>query len=286
MDGADTSGAGTGGPTTAGRLITLSPSAVFIASFAFSLGPGSTAGAVGARDPGEPAVGPCPFATDVNWGQPSSSRVLPAPDRRHGGAAAPSGCSPPSPIVSFVWIRGRCPRPRAGTVEEIERLWDDDDPRRRPAGRRHSVASARCHPPAVPRRSSLRVLVAHASAHGSTAEIATRLASDPGPGRARRRREGRRRRGVAQRLRRRRHRQRHPRRSLAGRRPRRSSSSTRRRWPSGRPGCSASARSGPPRAPTDRSAPRSSAECAATRAPSTRPARPSATSTTTTSPGC
>ena len=38
MDSADTSGAGTGGPTTAG-IITLVALVVFIASFAFSLGP-------------------------------------------------------------------------------------------------------------------------------------------------------------------------------------------------------------------------------------------------------
>jgi len=126
MDGADTSGAGGTGPTTAG-ILTLVALVVFIASFAFSLGPVVWT-VINEVFPTRVRGRAVSFATAVNWGAAFlvSQFFLTLVDGI--GSSATFFLFAGVAIVSFVWIHRTVPETKGRTLEEIERLWDDPDP--------------------------------------------------------------------------------------------------------------------------------------------------------------
>ena len=126
MDGADTSGAGTGGPTTAG-IVTLVALVVFIASFAFSLGPVVWT-VINEIFPTRVRGRAVAFATAVNWGAAFlvSQFFLTLIDDL--GTSGTFFLFAAVAVVSYVWIQRKVPETKGRTLEEIEVLWDDDDP--------------------------------------------------------------------------------------------------------------------------------------------------------------
>jgi SP family galactose:H+ symporter-like MFS transporter len=126
MDGADTSGAGAGGPTTAG-IVTLVALVVFIASFAFSLGPVVWT-VINEIFPNRVRGRAVAFATAVNWGAAFlvSEFFLTLIDDL--GTSATFGLFALFSVIAFAWIYKRVPETKGRTLEEIERVWDDDDP--------------------------------------------------------------------------------------------------------------------------------------------------------------
>jgi SP family galactose:H+ symporter-like MFS transporter len=126
MDGADTSGAGAGGPTTAG-IVTLVALVVFIASFAFSLGPVVWT-VINEIFPNRVRGRAVAFATAVNWGAAFlvSEFFLTLIDDL--GTSATFGLFALFSVIAFAWIYRRVPETKGRTLEEIERVWDDDDP--------------------------------------------------------------------------------------------------------------------------------------------------------------
>lgn len=126
MDGADTSGAGTGGPTTAG-IVTLVALVVFIASFAFSLGPVVWT-VINEIFPNRVRGRAVAFATAVNWGAAFlvSEFFLTLLD--WVGSTGTFWLFALFAVIAFVWIYRKVPETKGRTLEEIERVWDDDDP--------------------------------------------------------------------------------------------------------------------------------------------------------------
>jgi len=126
MDRVDTSGAGTGGPTTAG-IVTLVALVVFIASFAFSLGPVVWT-VINEVFPGRIRGRAVAFATAVNWGAAFlvSEFFLTLLDWL--GSSATFWLFAFFAIVAFVWIYKKVPETKGRTLEDIQRLWDADDP--------------------------------------------------------------------------------------------------------------------------------------------------------------
>ncbi len=126
MDGADTSGAGAGGPTTAG-IITLVALVVFIISFAFSLGP-ITWTVINEIFPGRIRGRAVATATAVNWGSAFlvSEFFLTLID--HIGNSATFWLFAAFAAIAYVWIWKKVPETKGQTLEQIERLWDADDP--------------------------------------------------------------------------------------------------------------------------------------------------------------
>jgi sugar porter (SP) family MFS transporter len=126
MDGADTSGAGTGGPTTAG-IITLVALVVFIASFAFSLGPVVWT-VINEIFPTRVRGRAVSFATAVNWGAAFlvSQFFLTLIDDI--GTSNTFFVFAGVAVISFIWISRTVPETKGRTLEEIEAIWDDHDP--------------------------------------------------------------------------------------------------------------------------------------------------------------
>jgi SP family galactose:H+ symporter-like MFS transporter len=126
MDDVDTSGAGTGGPSTAG-IVTLVALVVFIASFAFSLGPVVWT-VINEVFPGRVRGRAVAFATAVNWGAAFlvSQFFLTLLDWL--GSSATFWLFAAFAAVAFVWIWRKVPETKGRSLEEIERFWDDDDP--------------------------------------------------------------------------------------------------------------------------------------------------------------
>jgi SP family galactose:H+ symporter-like MFS transporter len=135
MDGADTSGAGTGGPTTAG-IVTLVALVVFVASFAFSLGPVVWT-VINEIFPTRVRGRAVAFATAVNWGAAFlvSEFFLTLLDWL--GSSATFWLFALFAVIAFVWIYKKVPETKGRSLEDIQRLWDDDDPvaAQRAAGR-------------------------------------------------------------------------------------------------------------------------------------------------------
>lgn len=126
MDGADTSGTGTGGPTTAG-IVTLVALVVFIASFAFSLGPVVWT-VINEIFPSRVRGRAVAFATAVNWGAAFlvSEFFLTLLDWI--GSTGTFWLFALFAVIAFVWIYKKVPETKGRTLEEIQRVWDDDDP--------------------------------------------------------------------------------------------------------------------------------------------------------------
>ena len=126
MDDVDTSGAGAGGPSTAG-IVTLVALVVFIASFAFSLGPVVWT-VINEVFPGRVRGRAVAFATAVNWGAAFlvSQFFLTLLDWL--GSSVTFWLFAAFAAIAFVWIWRKVPETKGRSLEEIERFWDDDDP--------------------------------------------------------------------------------------------------------------------------------------------------------------
>ncbi len=126
MDNADTSGAGTGGPTTAG-IITLVALVVFIASFAFSLGPVVWT-VINEIFPNRVRGRAVAVATAVNWGSAwlVSQFFLTLIDSI--GNSATFYLFGAFSVVAYVWIWKTVPETKGRTLEEIQEIWEDDNP--------------------------------------------------------------------------------------------------------------------------------------------------------------
>ena len=126
MDAADTSGAGTGGPTTAG-LITLVALVVFIASFAFSLGPVVWT-VINEIFPNRVRGRAVAVATAVNWGSAwlVSQFFLTLIDAI--GNSATFYMFAAFSAIAYVWIWRRVPETKGRSLEEIQEIWEHHDP--------------------------------------------------------------------------------------------------------------------------------------------------------------
>ena len=126
MDNADTSGAGTGGPTTAG-IITLVALVVFIASFAFSLGPVVWT-VINEIFPNRVRGRAVAVATAVNWGAAwvVSQFFLTLIDSI--GNSATFYLFAFFAVVAYVWIWRRVPETKGRSLEEIQDIWEHHDP--------------------------------------------------------------------------------------------------------------------------------------------------------------
>jgi len=126
MDNADTSGAGAGGPTTAG-IITLVALVVFIASFAFSLGPVVWT-VINEIFPNRVRGRAVAVATAVNWGSAwlVSQFFLTLIDSI--GNSATFYLFGAFSVIAFIWIWKTVPETKGRTLEEIQEIWEDDDP--------------------------------------------------------------------------------------------------------------------------------------------------------------
>ena len=126
MDNADTSGAGTGGPTTAG-IITLVALVVFIASFAFSLGPVVWT-VINEIFPNRVRGRAVAVATAVNWGSAwlVSQFFLTLIDSI--GNSATFYLFGAFSVIAYVWIWKTVPETKGRTLEEIQEIWEDDNP--------------------------------------------------------------------------------------------------------------------------------------------------------------
>ena len=126
MDNADTSGAGAGGPTTAG-LITLVALVVFIASFAFSLGPVVWT-VINEIFPNRVRGRAVAVATAVNWGSAwlVSQFFLTLIDSI--GNSATFYLFGAFSVIAYVWIWRTVPETKGRTLEEIQEIWEDDNP--------------------------------------------------------------------------------------------------------------------------------------------------------------
>jgi SP family galactose:H+ symporter-like MFS transporter len=126
MDGADTSGNTTTGPTTAG-LVTLVALVVFIASFAFSLGPVVWT-VISEIFPTRVRGRAMAVATAVNWGAAwlVSQFFLTLVDSI--GSSATFWLFAAFAAIAYVWIWKRVPETKGRTLEEIEQVWDSVDP--------------------------------------------------------------------------------------------------------------------------------------------------------------
>ena len=126
MDSADTSGAGTGGPTTAG-LITLVALVVFIASFAFSLGPVVWT-VINEIFPNRVRGRAVAVATAVNWGAAFlvSEFFLTLIDAI--GSSATFWLFAAFAVIAYVWIWRKVPETKGKSLEEIQEVWDHHDP--------------------------------------------------------------------------------------------------------------------------------------------------------------
>ena len=126
MDSADTSGAGTGGPTTAG-LITLVALVVFIASFAFSLGPVVWT-VINEIFPNRVRGRAVAVATAVNWGSAwlVSQFFLTLIDSI--GNSATFYLFGAFSVIAYLWIWKTVPETKGRTLEEIQEIWEDDNP--------------------------------------------------------------------------------------------------------------------------------------------------------------
>ena len=126
MDSADTSGAGTGGPTTAG-LITLVALVVFIASFAFSLGPVVWT-VINEIFPNRVRGRAVAVATAVNWGSAwlVSQFFLTLIDSI--GNSATFYLFGAFSVIAYIWIWKTVPETKGRTLEEIQEIWEDDNP--------------------------------------------------------------------------------------------------------------------------------------------------------------
>jgi SP family galactose:H+ symporter-like MFS transporter len=126
MDGADTSGNTTSGPTTAG-LVTLVALVVFIASFAFSLGPVVWT-VINEIFPTRVRGRAVAAATAVNWFSAwvVSQFFLTLVDDI--GESATFWLFAGFAVIAYVWIWKRVPETKGRSLEEIELLWDHHDP--------------------------------------------------------------------------------------------------------------------------------------------------------------
>jgi sugar porter (SP) family MFS transporter len=126
MDNADTSGAGAGGPTTAG-IITLVALVVFIASFAFSLGPVVWT-VINEIFPNRVRGRAVAVATAVNWGSAwlVSQFFLTLIDSI--GNSATFYLFGAFSVIAYVWIWKTVPETKGRTLEEIQEIWEDDNP--------------------------------------------------------------------------------------------------------------------------------------------------------------
>lgn len=126
MDKADTSGAGSGGPTTAG-IITLVALVVFIASFAFSLGPVVWT-VINEIFPNRIRGRAVAVATAVNWGSAwlVSQFFLTLIDSI--GNSATFYLFGAFSVIAYVWIWRRVPETKGRSLEEIQQIWEDADP--------------------------------------------------------------------------------------------------------------------------------------------------------------
>lgn len=126
MDTADTSGAGSGGPTTAG-IITLVALVVFIASFAFSLGPVVWT-VINEIFPNRVRGRAVAVATAANWGSAwlVSQFFLTLIDSIGNSATFYlfGGFS----VVAYVWIWKTVPETKGRSLEQIQEIWEDEDP--------------------------------------------------------------------------------------------------------------------------------------------------------------
>lgn len=126
MDNADTSGAGTGGPTTAG-IITLVALVVFIASFAFSLGPVVWT-VINEIFPNRVRGRAVAVATAVNWGSAwlVSQFFLTLIDSIGNSATFYlfGGFS----VLAYIWIWKTVPETKGRSLEEIQEIWTHEDP--------------------------------------------------------------------------------------------------------------------------------------------------------------
>ena len=126
MDNADTSGAGTGGPTTAG-IVTLVALVVFIASFAFSLGPVVWT-VINEIFPNRVRGRAVAVATAVNWGSAwlVSQFFLTLIDSI--GNSATFYLFGAFSVIAYVWIWKTVPETKGRSLEQIQEIWEDDDP--------------------------------------------------------------------------------------------------------------------------------------------------------------
>jgi SP family galactose:H+ symporter-like MFS transporter len=126
MDSADTSGAGTGGPTTAG-IVTLVALVVFIASFAFSLGP-VTWTVINEIFPNRVRGRAVAVATAVNWGAAFlvSQFFLTLIDSI--GSSATFWLFAAFAVIAYVWIWRKVPETKGKSLEEIQEVWAHHDP--------------------------------------------------------------------------------------------------------------------------------------------------------------
>lgn len=126
MDGADTSGASSGGPTTAG-IVTLVALVVFIASFAFSLGPVVWT-VINEIFPNRVRGRAVAVATAVNWGAAwlVSQFFLTLIDAI--GNSWTFLLFAAFAALAWVWIWRRVPETKGRSLEEVQQLWDHADP--------------------------------------------------------------------------------------------------------------------------------------------------------------
>jgi sugar porter (SP) family MFS transporter len=126
MDNADTSGAGTGGPTSAG-IITLVALVVFIASFAFSLGPVVWT-VINEIFPNRVRGRAVAVATAVNWGSAwlVSQFFLTLIDSI--GNSATFCLFGAFSVIAYIWIWKTVPETKGRSLEQIQQLWNDEDP--------------------------------------------------------------------------------------------------------------------------------------------------------------
>lgn len=126
MDGADTSGASSSGPTTAG-IITLVALVVFIASFAFSLGPVVWT-VINEIFPNRVRGRAVAVATAVNWGSAWLVSQFFLTLIEAIGNSATFYLFAAFSVIAWVWIWRRVPETKGRSLEDIQQLWTDDDP--------------------------------------------------------------------------------------------------------------------------------------------------------------
>ena len=126
MGDADTSGAGTGGPSAAG-IVTLVALVVFIASFAFSLGPVVWT-VINEIFPSRVRGRAVAIATAANWGAAwlVSQFFLTLIDSI--GTSTTFWLFAAFAVIAYVWIWKKVPETKGRTLEEIQLLWDAPDP--------------------------------------------------------------------------------------------------------------------------------------------------------------
>ena len=113
------------GPSTTG-ILTVICLVVFIASFAFSLGPVVWT-VINEIFPSRVRGRAVSIATAANWGAAFlvSQFFLTLTD--HIGTAATFWLFAAAGATSYVWIRRRVPETKGRTLEEISEIWQHDD---------------------------------------------------------------------------------------------------------------------------------------------------------------